>query len=307
MSGVAALGSPRPVRIGHTRRFSNGVRAARPVPRARDLSRHLAGALLLYFGWILPGPSYNLLNSAAMLAASGLLLSAVARRSTGLGLNVSQRWAVLGVGAALGVSFFRRFPSAVSLLGVALLIGYGWVARGVRLRFVLWLALGLGVWVAVHFVFFQDPSSWYQQSRIWVSVRAAAPGRLWSAIAAEIPAGLRAVSAARLARLSLLFLLLLIARHCRRWVRRASARARRVPFLDLVLVALLLLFAVRSVYLGYQYGGDEYYRRLITFYLSFLPTWPACWWSPGWRALSACTMQLTGGEPSRTCRSSSCC
>lgn len=224
---------------------------------------------LLYFGWTLPGPSYNLLNAASTLVSAGLLLGAVGTDDAGSRHGWGWRWAVFGSGAALGVSLFSRFPSAIGLFGLTLVVAYAWVPPGRRWRFLLWLALGIAAWSAVHFVLFQGLDAWYRQgaagARFVQSLQAGYGAPLLQKYLQDLDQYRRLAWRGY----RFLFLFLLILGVAVWWIRRHRRTEIGRRFLTAALLVLLLVFAARSVHLGYQYGGDEYYRRLITFYLSF--------------------------------------
>lgn len=120
------------------------------------------GAMLYYVLLVLT-PSYNLINSAALNAASGFLLLGLALSETNEDKHKLSIAAFLGAGLCIGVSFFVKFTSGISLFILFSCVLAFWPCQRSLVRFKNIFMVGFGsiVWILIHFWFIQSPVSWW--------------------------------------------------------------------------------------------------------------------------------------------------
>jgi hypothetical protein len=130
--------------------------------------------MMACYVWFLPTPFYNSLNAIALTAGSGLFFLALAGLETLNRKCFTVRLALFAAGLCIGVSFFVKFPTGVSLfalLGLALAV---WPRQELktRLRALGFVVLGLTVWLLFHFIVIQSPATWWRAFRNGLEVMA---------------------------------------------------------------------------------------------------------------------------------------
>ena len=119
---------------------------------------------MLYYEWFLPTPSYNSLNAFALTVCSGLMFHAVAGLERLNGKCFSVPLALFAAGLCIGISFFVKFPTGISLFGLFGLALAVWPRQELktRLRGLGFMILGLTVWLLFHFIIIQSPTTWWR-------------------------------------------------------------------------------------------------------------------------------------------------
>lgn len=121
----------------------------------------ISGALLGYT-WFLPTPSYNWLNAWAVTIAMGGLSAGLTGRERDTRRRPAFGWFVC-VGACIALSFFAKFPTALSLAvcaSAAVLFWPEWPGAE-RVRALVAIGLGLGGVFLVFFVAVERPDRWW--------------------------------------------------------------------------------------------------------------------------------------------------
>ncbi len=142
-------------------RIRSGLRQAN-LFRLAGVSLIPMGMLVCYV-WFLPTPFYNSLNALALTAGSGFFFLALAGLER---LNIkclTVGLALFATGLCIGASFFIKFPTGVSLLGLFGLVLFVWPKQEWRrrLRALGFLAMGLTAWLLFYFVIIQSPAIWW--------------------------------------------------------------------------------------------------------------------------------------------------
>jgi len=157
--------------LGSTIVLASGLRAIDPLLRIKTfaaggligfvgLSAFLfLGTLIYYASMARTTPSYNLLTSFCLTAATGTVLLALAAFSNGSGFRAATWMFVTGL--LLGLQFLTKPPPAVLMSAVILAITLLWPKTGStaasRYRLLAVVAAGGVTWLIFHFALFETP------------------------------------------------------------------------------------------------------------------------------------------------------
>ena len=225
--------------------------------------------VLLYYNLRLMTPSFNLLNAAALNGATGTLLLGLGRLGPPGGHTARAGAAFAASGACLGLSFFCKFPSGLSALGLFASTVLLWpgATGNARRRAAGWLLAGACAWALLHFALLQRPDAWWSMVHagiVWLQIAVPTVGvtALWTyaaTLAATIAAALRAFGPVLLATPLLLGAAHVVAkRHGATWPRGAA------------LAAVLIATAVFAYRHAYHHEGGLFGDRFAEFYAGFL-------------------------------------
>jgi len=237
-------------------------------PDARPRSELLSEACIVVLGGLLAytlflaTPSYNLLNPWALTAACGCFASGLADLEEEDARGPARVAWMAAAGLCIAVSFFAKFPTAVSLLGLFGLALLSWPLGSARARALCLAAIGLGIgaMLLLYFLFAQSPGDLvrtFRSGASFVSVlgsnqRLGALARYCQEFGAGVVTPTVRGSWRLLAALAVPGLLLLAVR------RRAASVA-----LELVMCGVLVYAACKSAL--YQIGLDrsQYFFDLV--------------------------------------------
>lgn len=122
------------------------------------------GAMFAYF-WFLPSPSYNSLNSFALIVSSGLLLSLPVDSGKISGCSNLKSWFILfSIGLCIGLSFFVKFTTGILLFLLYSAFICISAKQGIKNKvyYLLIILSGLSIWILFHFIFIQSPVLWWR-------------------------------------------------------------------------------------------------------------------------------------------------
>lgn len=213
---------------------------------------------MLYFGWTLRAPSYNLLNAAGITAATGATLLA----GTCHARFWQKGWLMVG-GFCLGVAFFAKFPSAIAALVLLAALSAWFQSVGARLVDPLMLVAGFALAAAAHFLLLQTPAQWASS---WLR-----GFQLWQALDVAMGHGTFAKPLSELSNLAIavvrefgvpILLCLLLA-----W-RGPLGRERRWQTGACLVVSIVFFW--KAVTHGFWRGGDAAFHRDFTIHAGVL-------------------------------------
>jgi hypothetical protein len=166
--------------LGSTIVLASGLRAIDPLLPARTFSARdfvgftgltaflFLGTLIYYASMARTTPSYNLLTSFCLTAATGTVLLALAAFSNGSGFRAAAWMFVTGL--LLGLQFLTKAPPAVLMAAAILAITLLWPNTGStaasRYRLVAAAAAGGIVWLIFHFALFETPRQFLEKVQL---------------------------------------------------------------------------------------------------------------------------------------------
>jgi len=223
---------------------------------------------MLYYEWFLATPSYNSHNAFALTTCSGLIFFALAGLETLNRKCFTVRLALFAAGLCIGISFFVKFSTGISLFTLFGLVLAVWPRQAlkIRMRALGFVILGVSVWLLFHFVVIQSPATWWKGFRNGLEVNAT-----YGYNASALGRYLR--ECRRLAKIAIrdfwmLHVALVLGFTILTLFRKAWRDRTWLP--SILILSIFAIAVWQSYRRGFYLGGMGHYFLITRFYLSWL-------------------------------------